>query len=271
MKTSGPSRRRRAASLRVWGQKRMVLDRAVEVFARGFAFTRSFAHPYLAQRVGPLWLLRDGPRSSGDLRTEEWIAHDAPPAEVHRIVRGNAQGRFAISVICNEPGHHTELCAAYKALGYRLRTSEFFMMHPLERIPAFAAPEGIQIERVMTQERADRLAKAARRRQILGEHFVRNSPLRQYVASADNRPVGWVRSITVEEGGRWTWCSSMFVLPKFRRRGIASALLSRMLQDDRSAGAEAAILLSSHTGAKLYPIVGYQLIGKLFLFSPKKS
>lgn len=57
----------------------------------------------------------------------------------------------------------------------------------------------------------------------------------------------------------------------FRRRGIARALLGRMLQDDRAYGATLAVLLASHTGAKLYPLIGYQQIGELLLYTPKNK
>jgi hypothetical protein len=43
-----------------------------------------------------------------------------------------------------------------------------------------------------------------------------------------------------------------------------------MLRDDRAAGASAGVLLASHTGAKLYPSVGYEQIGTLLLFTPRK-
>jgi predicted acetyltransferase len=62
----------------------------------------------------------------------------------------------------------------------------------------------------------------------------------------------------------------MYVQPAYRRRGIARAMLSRMLQDDQRGGANHAVLLASHTGAKLYPVVGYEQIGKLLLFTPKE-
>jgi predicted acetyltransferase len=62
----------------------------------------------------------------------------------------------------------------------------------------------------------------------------------------------------------------MYVKERFRRRGIARAMLSRMLRDDRAAGAIAAVLLSSHTGAMLYPVVGYEQIGTLLLFVPRR-
>ncbi len=62
----------------------------------------------------------------------------------------------------------------------------------------------------------------------------------------------------------------MYVAPKFRRRGIAQGMLCRMLRDDRSGGAKIAVLLASHAGAKLYSVVGYQQIGSLLCFTPKK-
>lgn len=79
---------------------------------------------------------------------------------------------------------------------------------------------------------------------------------------------GCVRSIAV---GDATWCSSLFMTPEFRRRGIARALLGETLGDDRDAGATRAVRLASHAGAKPYPLVGYEQIGTLLLFVPRKS
>jgi GNAT superfamily N-acetyltransferase len=116
---------------------------------------------------------------------------------------------------------------------------------------------------------ADRLAKAARARQVLPAHLAAgdDAPLRQYVALIDDQIVGWVRSITTPAG---TWCSNMFVARTWRRRGIGRAMLCRMLRDDRDHGAAAAVLTASHTGALLYPIVGYRPIATLFLYTPRK-
>ena len=64
-----------------------VMQQAMEVFARGFAFTRSFTHPYLPDRVGDLWVVRDGPRKKGDFRREEWIAQGVTPRKVVQAAR----------------------------------------------------------------------------------------------------------------------------------------------------------------------------------------
>jgi predicted acetyltransferase len=63
----------------------------------------------------------------------------------------------------------------------------------------------------------------------------------------------------------------MFVQSAYRRQGIARALLSRMLADDRDAGAAANVLLASHTGSKLYQSVGYETLGTLYMFTPPKE
>ena len=242
------------------------IDRAIEVFAGGHCFTRSFTHPYVASRVGPVWVLRDAPRKRPKYRNEEWIATGVAPEEVDRIARKHTRGRFAICAINAVDESDERLRAGFKALGYRLGWTEPFLIHHLRRIQRFVP--AVAIERVTTEEMADRLAKAARTRQILPENLGRASRQRQYAAMVDNQLVGWVASIVV---GDATWCTNMYVAPAFRRRGIARGMLCRMLRDDRAGGARTAVLLASHTGARLYSAVGYQQIATLLLFTPRKG
>ena len=243
-----------------------LLHHAIEVFARGFCFTRSFTHPYLAERVGENWVVRDAPRKRGEYRREEWIAYGVAPEEIHATARKHTRGRFAVCAIHRVDESDQPLRAGFKALNYRLGATEPVMVHELKRIPRFDNP--VEIVRVTTADLAERVNKAARFRQILPEHLLDDSPLRQYAALVDDKPVGWVRSIDVEQA---TWCADMYVVPEFRRRGIARAMMAQMLRDDRAHGSELAVLTASHAGAKLYPIVGYRQIATLMLYTPKKS
>jgi GNAT superfamily N-acetyltransferase len=237
------------------------IDEALEGFARGFCFTRSFTHPYVPEKIGRVWVVRDAPRQSGDYRGEEYILHGLTAKEVDRMARKHTRGRFSVCALSAAGEDGDALKEDYKKLGYRLQCTEPMMVHSLKRIPDFKEPA--RTERVTTQAVADELAKAARSRQILPEHFAGDSPLRQYVARIDDEIVGWVRSVLVNDMG---WCSNMFVKPEFRRRGIARSLLARMLREDKSRGAKAAVLMASHTGAMLYPVVGYEQIGTLYVF-----
>lgn len=240
------------------------LSGAIETFVRGFSVTRSFTHPYVAARVGPVWVVRDGPRRRADeYRREEWVAHGVGPSEVDRIARAHTRGRFAVCAIRTTEEPAGPLRDAFKARGYRLQTTEPFFVHRLRRIPRVAAP--FPVRRVGTEAEADRLAKAVGRRQLLPEHLLPGSPIRQYFAHDGDRVIGWVKSITV---GDRAWVSSMEVVPPYRRRGVATSLLARMLRDDRSAGLARSVLLASHAGALLYPRVGYEQIGELMMFTP---
>jgi hypothetical protein len=244
------------------------IERAIEVFCRGFSFTRSFTHPYIPERVGPLWVVRDGPRrNERDYRREEWVARGVEPAEVDRIARQQTRGRFALCVFHPTGKDDAGMRAAYKALNYRLGATEPVFAHDLKRIPRCHSPA--TIERVTTPEMAERVAKYAGRRQILPEYLTdpKNAPMRQYVALIDGEIVGRVGSIATPAG---TWCSNMHVVPRWRRKGIARAMLCRMLRDDRDAGSPVAVLTASHTGALLYPVVGYRQLATLYLFTPKK-
>lgn len=243
----------------------MVMGKAIEVFARGFSFTRSFTHPYLAHREESLWVVRDAPRKGGRYRREEWIAHGIEPSEIDRVARKYTRGYFAVCAICAREESDAGIRAEFKKLNYRLNRTEAVMVHRLKWIPRLAVP--LAIEEVKTPEMADRLNEVARARQILPEHLSRGSPIRQYVALEEKQPIGWVRSIEVNGA---TWCSNLFVVPRSRRRGIGRALICRMLRDDRSNGSELAVLTASHAGAMLYPKIGYEQIGILLLYTPKK-
>ncbi len=242
-----------------------LMQRALEVFARGFSFTRSFTHPYPASREGPLWVVRDAPRKRGTYRREEWIAHGVDAEEIHRVATRNTRGQFGICAICAEGESDAGLRADFKALNYRLNSTEPVMVHRLRRIPRAVDP--LPIERVLTAELADRLNRTTRIRQILPEHLSPDALLRQYVALEDGQPVGWVQSIVVDSA---TWCSNMHVAPAARRRGIGRALMCGMLRDDRSNGSQLAVLTATHTGALLYASIGYEQIGTLLFYTPRK-
>ena len=192
-----------------------ILQHAIEVFARGFCFTRSFTHPYLAERVGEIWVVRDAPRKRGEYRREEWIAHGVTPEVIDETARKHTRGRFAVCAIHDVDEFDQLLREGFKALNYRLGGTEPIMVHELKRIPRFEEP--VEIVRVATQDLAEQVNKTARSRQILPEHLGKDSPLRQYAALVDDKPVGWVRSIDVEQA---TWCADMYVVPEFRRRGL---------------------------------------------------
>lgn len=244
------------------------LDLATEIFVRGFSFTRSFTYPCIADRLQDgVWVVRDAERKRGEYRTEEYAGHGVDAATLDAVARRHTRGHYRICPIRSMDESDAAWRADFKAMGYRLNTTEALMVHSLDHIDDVVSP--VPIQRVTTPEPAEALAKAARRRQILPEHLaLEPPPMRQYMALDGDQPVGWVGSVHVGDCG---WCTNMFVAPPYRRRGIARALVCRMLQDERAAGLAANVLLASHAGSKLYPTVGYRQIGELLVYTPPRG
>jgi hypothetical protein len=242
------------------------IEFAIEVFVRGHSAVKSGTFPYQASRVGSLWVMRDAHRKNPrDYRKEEWIAHDADAGEVDATARRQTRGRFFVCAIVREGESDEPIRSAYKSLGYRLLATEGFFVQRLTRIPK--PPSPLPIERVRTPELAARPGKATRSRPISNGLLGDGAPFRQYVALDREEIVGRVRSVDAVGA---TWCADMHVNASHRRRGIGQALLCRMLRDDRTRGSKCSVLTASHTGALLYPRVGYQQIGTLLLFAPRR-
>jgi GNAT superfamily N-acetyltransferase len=247
--------------------QRQQIEFAIEVFVRGHSAGKSRTYPYEASRVGPLWVMRDAPRKNPrDYRKEEWIAYGVGAREVDALARQMTRGRFFVCAMVGEGEPEAPTRSAYKALGYRLLATEGFFVQSLKRIPKLPSP--VPIERVRTPEMAARLGKVTRTRPIADDLLGDDAPFRQYVALAGDDIVGRVRSV---DAAGATWCADMHVKDTYRRRGIGQALLCRMLRDDRARGSKCSVLTASHTGALLYPRVGYERIGTLFLFAPRRA
>jgi len=246
--------------------KRPGIESAIEVFVRGHSATRSRTFPYEVSRIGPLWLMQDAPRRNPrDYRKEEWIAYNVHPERADAIARQHARGRFFLCVMLAEGEPDALTRAAYKALGYRLLATEGFFVQRLKRIPRPQSP--VSIDRVSTPHVAAQLGKITHTRPIADNLLGDEAPFRQYVALDGEDIVGRVRSVDAVGA---TWCADMYVDPSQRRRGIGQALLSKMLRDDRARGSKCSVLTASHTGALLYPRVGYERIGTLFMFAPRR-
>ena len=242
------------------------MERAIDIFACAIAIGSSNTYPHAADRVGPLWRMRDAPRKNAkDYRREHWFVYHTPARQADRSIRRHTRGRFATCIFLDVDAPSGPMRDQWKSLGYRLFATQPVMIHNLRSIPRPKSP--VRIERVRTQEVAAALGKATRRRPIPPEHLTDDAPFRQYVALEDGKPVGWVRSMIVDDA---TWTTDMYVKASHRRRGIARAMLARMLRDDRSHGSPMNLLTSTHTGALLYPLLGYKQIAQVMCFTPLK-
>ncbi|HEY0868227.1 MAG TPA: GNAT family N-acetyltransferase [Fimbriimonas sp.] len=240
------------------------IDRALGVFAKGFCFTRSYSHPYESVALGPMRLLRDqgNPRTP---RAAEVVVNGTPAAEAAGLIRQARLGRHFVCAYASSDGDAKAVKEDWKGQAYRLLGTETLMAVRLD--DHLALPQASGVELVDSKVGCEALAKAAGSRQILSCHLGRPDLIRAYVARDGDALVGWVRSVVCDRDG---WVSNMYVRPDCRRRGIGSSLLARMLEDDRAQGLEHSILLASAAGTKLYPHLGYETLGRLLVFCPKR-
>ncbi|HLV79564.1 MAG TPA: hypothetical protein VKT32_04755, partial [Chthonomonadaceae bacterium] len=165
------------------------MPQALEAFLRGFSTTRSFIRPYLVNQIAPsLWLLADPPESSGPRRTSEAIAYRSDPQAVVRTLQDQNLHRHALCVLLEEAAAVPETVAAYKQLGYRFHGREpLFVLDIGTRARFNSCP----VRRVVEAADAQKVAKAARARQIFPEHLTsQDSVCRLYAAFEGDTPVG---------------------------------------------------------------------------------
>lgn len=241
---------------------------AVEAFLRGFSATRSFTKPFQAQVVGDqIWVLADCAPGKVAQRTPEFVTYGAEPASVlDAIFRLNVE-RYMLCVLADDARTVPEVVSSYKQAGHRFMGREPLFVLNLARRVSFSA---IPVSRIRSQTEADAIAREARARQILPQHLGEDdSACRLFAAYDGDTPIGWVRSLRTHPD--CAWVSNMFVSPEHRRKGIGRSLLSAMLDDDARLGVGWSVLLSSLTGAMLYPHLGYKEQGLLLLFSPTRA
>ena len=246
------------------------IDAAIETFAGGWCYTRSFTHPYLATRLTPQVLrLHDGPRSNpnADVRREEFVCFGCSPTEALAISASAATGNYAICFVLPLGADDTEVRKEFKALGCRLGATEAFMDND---VPDILATEPIiPVVRIADQAHADAIGKAWRRKQILSRDIGNeNAVHRVYTIHDGEKYIGSCGSIRV---GDASWISSLYVDAEYRRKGLGKALMTRVMADDRALGIRKNVLLASHTGAMLYPTIGFSQLGTLYIYNPPRE
>lgn len=68
----------------------------------------------------------------------------------------------------------------------------------------------------------------------------------------------------------WATIYNVATIPDFRRRGLATSLLRRILRDAYEAGAHHAVLQSSETGLRLYEANGFKVAERWSIFAKDK-
>jgi GNAT superfamily N-acetyltransferase len=243
---------------------------AIRAFVVPFATSKSIRHPYLASDLGgSRWRMADAERKRvADYRSEEWVGLASDAVGTVEEAEATTRGRWNVCLLLPEGQDDAEMRSAMRTRGHKLMSTEAMMVRPLAgrgSSIASATSGSVEVTRLTTAAQTDELTRATRRRQFLPEWIEGDRPLyRQFLAHLDGELVGWVASMRLDDLGS---VRNLYVARDHRRLGIGSALMTRMLQDDKRNGLRASTLLASHTGAMLYPRLGYRRIGTLFIYT----
>lgn len=234
----------------------MTLERAIEVFVGGFTQVKSTPHPYVAERRNGLWVMRDGPGRKQPRKIEVVTTGMAPREAVERIAEAKLGWHFVCAI---EPpqADHESVRSGYKGLGYRVLSSEWMFVHDLKSIDTLTCQPPVRL--IGSQEELSEIRQCAPQKRKF------RPGIRMYGSWDDVRDYGWVHSVPV---GQDTWVSDLYVYKEYRGRGYGRALMSAMLLEDRAHGVDHSVLLASSDGARLYPHLGYEMIGILHLLCP---
>lgn len=237
----------------------MTLHDVAAAFIGGWTTTRRLSGPFeVAARQETSWLHDPTGRRMGELVGVD----SAPERLVELYPRGQRGAISALYGVGTDLEPHRRV---FRSLGWRLLRTEPAFVHHLRVLP----PLDGRIRRALTDEEVARVAKAARMKPAtMGVENHDDASIRLYEAVVNRAHAGWVRSISVPPDA---WVSSLVVQPPFRRQGLGHGLMAALLHDDARLGRRSSVLLASHTGALLYPRLGYERVGTLMLFMPIKE
>ncbi len=236
----------------------MNLEPLIEVFVRGFAAGKSLFHPYLAEKSGDLWVMRDGPGRK-EPRVIEVVAYGISAAETVRQVQQLGLGKHSLCVMHETDQDFDEVRSEYKARGYRARSAEALFHHDMATIPLFESLPAVRVVGPDDIPRSQRWLKCQRPEALVYGIWEDGSDI----------GLGWVKSTKVIDSA---WISDLFVYSDKRNKGYGRALMSSMLLGDQARGITSSVLLASAAGARVYPHLGYSKVGTLQLFHcPKTS
>jgi len=234
------------------------IPEAIEVFVHAFSEGKSRTYPYVATKIGDLWVMRDTPDRK-NARKIEVISHGVEPEVAVKTIQDANIGWHFLCEIHHPEDDFDAIRAKYKSLGYKAVSTEWLFVHDLQDIPIYESDPPVR--QVPNQAALDAIPQR-------GKHKRKLRPgIRHFTIWDDDQDYGWVYSIPYKESA---WVGDLHVHEIDRGRGYGRALMSKLLQTDRDLGVKQSVLLASSDGARLYPHLGYQKIGILQMFCPAK-
>jgi GNAT superfamily N-acetyltransferase len=222
----------------------MEIERAVALFVQAYYHLQAQSGGCALGELGGLPCLRFSGELEGNIASEVVVYAPGVEEAAGRITAAAPGLAHWLTLFTLTP--FDDLQAGLR-LGYVLQDSEILMTSDLSRDSLGPADE-----RVRPPFGADELEQmnAVRRLAVFHPCQLDDPDLRIALIADKGRVFSWGVGLLVEP--ETVYISHMFTRPDQRRRGLASAVLSALLQQALQRGARRAILVSSQAGRGLY-------------------
>lgn len=197
--------------------------------------------------------------------TDDFFIHDRPPNEVLTAVRAyQPTPVHYLLVIDDQPN----LLAEYTAQGYQLAYTEYLMARSLANLPPLDIRYDVLEVRTETEMDTVNVEDSEIEPWVRVENLA--SPAIHHYCIKQDQLVG-ARARSWQYSPHSSYVTHVFTHPNYRRRGLARAIMIKLLWDGAARGETESVLVASESGDLLYRDLGYERLAKLLVFQPADS
>jgi GNAT superfamily N-acetyltransferase len=242
----------------------MDIPTAFAIFRASFTDVPSRRTLSMLRRAGPLPVVRSDYVWNGARRHTDdfFIQGIAPDAALAAVQAYDPLPHHYLLVVDDQP----DTLAAYTAAGYRPAFSEYLMARSLDDLPPL--DPSVPVQRVRDDAEAAHVNAADAEAEPWVRPGNREAPnIRHYYTMQDGVVAARARSWQL--GRACSYVTHVFTHPAYRRRGLARAVMLRLLHDDAAQGIATSLLVASEEGDLLYRSMGYARLATLLVLEPE--
>jgi GNAT superfamily N-acetyltransferase len=230
------------------------------LFIAGFTDTAFARRAATCFRAGPLEAVHFAEGEISGTPFAEFFAYGCDPAEaLAAVAASQPPPRHYLTVLEDRPG----LPEAFERGGFRLDDTETLMALDLGAAPLPAPAWEVSVVRTAEEAEWHNVNDPQGTRWALPDNLV-DPRMAHYAIVRDGRLLARGRTFHVD--GAHSYVSRVYTAEAHRGRGLARALMARLLADDVAEGARWSVLTASRMGEPLYARLGYRALGTILIF-----
>lgn len=233
---------------------------AWELFITGFTDTAFARRAATRFRAGSLPAVHFDEGEVSGTPFAEYFVRACEPAEALAAVKASQPpARHYLTVLEEQPG----LREAFERGGYRFDDREALMALDLAAVRLPAPEWEVALVRGAEEALWHNANDPQGQRWVLPENL-QDPRMRHYAVVRDGALPARGRNFHVD--AQHSYVSRVYTAEAHRGRGLARALMVRLLADDVARGARWSVLTASRMGEPLYASLGYRALGSILIF-----